>query len=383
MLRLDVIFTAKDAEIMTYIHERDEWPRFKWDEQALVTGLAGIRHQQGRLVGRMESLGFGLRSDAVLDTMTIDVIKTSEIEGEKLPGDQVRSSIAKRLGMDIAGLVRSDRNVDGVVDMLLDATQKFKSPLTEDRLYSWHSSLFPGGRSGMNKILTGAWRDGSLGPMQVVSGPIGMERVHFEAPDAKRLPAEMRAFTRWFEDRSLNLDPVMRAGVAHLWFVTIHPFEDGNGRIARAVADLALTRSDQSAQRFYSMSAQIRVERSKYYDLLEKTQKGGLDITEWLDWFLACLGRALTGSEKTLANVLRKARFWESYGRETLNARQKAMMNRLLDGFEGKLTTSKWAALAKCSQDTALRDIDDLLTRRILTKDSAGGRSTAYLLNKA
>ena len=365
---------------MRYIHEQDDWPHFTWDETQLATALADIRNRQGRMVGRMESLGFKLRSDAILDTLTVDVIKSSEIEGEKLPGDQVRSSVARRLGMDIAGLVNSDRNVDGVVDMMIDATQKYKDALSKERLFSWHSSLFPSGRSGMKKIAVGAWRDGTSGPMQVVSGPIGRERVHFEAPDASLLDAEMSRFIRWFEDKSVQIDPVIRAGIAHLWFVTIHPFEDGNGRIARAVADLALTRSDQTAQRFYSMSAQIRVERNRYYDTLETTQKGGLDITPWLDWFLACLGRALDLADKTLGSVLKKARFWEQNSNEILNSRQKKLLNKMLDGFDGKLTSSKWAALAKCSQDTALRDIDDLLKRRILVKDGAGGRSTGYLL---
>ena len=365
---------------MRYIHEQEDWPHFTWDETQLATALAEIRNRQGRMVGRMESLGFKLRSDAILDTLTVDVIKTSEIEGEKLPGDQVRSSVARRLGMDIAGLVNSDRNVDGVVDMMIDASQKYQALLNKERLFSWHSSLFPSGRSGLKKIAVGAWRDGTSGPMQVVSGPIGRERVHFQAPDAAKLNAEMSRFLRWFEDKSLVIDPVIRAAVAHLWFVTIHPFEDGNGRIARAIADLALARSDKTAQRFYSMSAQIRVERNKYYDMLETTQKGGLDITPWLDWFLACLGRALDLSEKTLGFVLKKARFWEQNSDAVFNSRQKMLLNKMLDGFDGKLTSSKWAALAKCSQDTALRDIDDLLKRQILTKDSAGGRSTAYLL---
>ena len=365
---------------MCYIHEQEDWPHFTWDETQLAPALAEIRNRQGRMVGRMESLGFKLRSDAILDTLTIDVIKTSEIEGEKLPGDQVRSSVARRLGMDIAGLVNSDRNVDGVVDMMIDATQKYQALLNKERLFSWHSSLFPSGRSGLKKIAVGAWRDGTSGPMQVVSGPIGRERVHFEAPDAAKLNAEMSRFLRWFEDKNLVIDPVVRAAVAHLWFVTIHPFEDGNGRLARAVADLALARSDHTAQRFYSMSAQIRVERNKYYDMLETTQKGGLDITRWLDWFLACLGRALDLAEKTLGFVLKKARFWEQNSDAVFNPRQKMLLNKMLDGFDGKLTSSKWAALAKCSQDTALRDIDDLLRRQILAKDGAGGRSTGYLL---
>ena len=368
---------------MEYVHEKEDWPNFTWDQTALADALADVRNRQGRLVGRMEALGFHNQSEAVLKTLTQDVIKTSEIEGERLADDQVRSSLARRLGMDIAGLVASDRNVDGVVEMMLDATQKFAAPLNEERLFSWHSSLFPTARSGLKRIVTGAWRTAETGPMQVVSGPIGRERVHFEAPAAERLPAEMRRFFDWFEDPALAIDPVMKAGVAHFWFVTVHPFEDGNGRIARAVADLALARSDQTKQRFYSMSSQIRIERNAYYSTLEACQKGGLDITHWLDWFLACLGRAIGNSAAMLETVLAKARFWEQHADAGFNDRQKIMLTRMLDGFEGKLTSSKWAILAKCSQDTALRDIDDLLRRQILVKEEAGGRSTSYLLAPA
>jgi Fic family protein len=366
---------------MNYVHQEADWPNFTWDQTHLADALAHVRNMQGRLVGRMEALGFHNQGEAVLKTLTQDVIKSSEIEGERLADDQVRSSIARRLGMDIAGLVASDRNVDGVVDMMLDATQNYAAPLNEERLFSWHSSLFPTARSGLSKIVTGAWRTAATGPMQVVSGPIGRERVHFEAPHADLLPEETRRFFGWFENPALKLDPVMKAGVAHFWFVTIHPFEDGNGRIARAVADLALARSDQTKQRFYSMSSQIRIERKAYYDTLEACQKGNLDITEWLDWFLACLGRSIAGSAVMLATVLNKARFWEQHAAANFNDRQKLMLNRLLDGFEGKLTSSKWAMLAKCSQDTALRDIDDLIRRAVLTKEEAGGRSTSYVLS--
>jgi Fic family protein len=367
---------------MDYIHQENDWPNFTWDQTALADALADVRNRQGRLVGRMEALGFQNQREAVLKTLTQDVIKTSEIEGERLADDQVRSSIARRLGMDIAGLVASDRNVDGIVEMMLDATQNYSAPLTEERLFSWHSSLFPTARSGMNKIVTGAWRTAATGPMQVVSGPIGRERVHFEAPHADMLPKEMRRFFGWFENPALKLDPVMKAAVAHFWFVTVHPFEDGNGRIARAVADLALARSDQTKQRFYSMSSQIRIERKAYYDTLEACQKGSLNITEWLDWFLACLGRSIEGSALMLETVLRKARFWEMHAQANFNERQTMMLNRLFDGFEGKLTSSKWAMLAKCSQDTALRDIDDLLRRRILERGEAGGRSASYDIGK-
>ena len=362
-----------------YIHELADWPNFGWEQKKLAAPLAALRHRQGRLIGRMESLGFSLRAEAVLQTLTLEVLKSSEIEGEILDPDQVRSSIARRLGMDIGGLTPADRNVEGVVEMMLDATQNYSSPLTEERLFGWHASLFPTGYSGMSKITVGRWRDESRGPMRVVSNALGRERVHFEAPAAKQLRKEMAAFLKWFNGPD-ETDPVLRAGVAHLWFVTIHPFADGNGRIARAIADMALARSEQSVQRFYSMSAQIRAERKAYYDILEKTQKNGLDVTEWLEWFLGCLDRAFDGPEATLAGVLRKARFWDVHRSAPLNDRQREMVNKLLNGFEGKLTSSKWAKLTKCSQDTALRDIIDLVDRGILSKDPGGGRSTSYSL---
>src|SRR5690606_16317271 len=327
----------------------------------------------------MEGLGFDLRSEATLQTMTEEVMKSSEIEGEILDRDQVRSSIARRLGMDIGGLVPADRDVEGVVEMMLDATQKYDQELTDERLFGWHAALFPTGRSGMHRIAVGAWRDDSSGPMQVISGPIGRERVHYEAPKAARVAGDMKAFLDWFNEEQ-GIDPVLKAGVSHLWFVTIHPFDDGNGRIARAIADMQLARSEQSPQRFYSMSAQIRQERKAYYEILERTQKGDLDITEWLTWFLACLSGAFDGAEAILAGVLGKARFWEKYATVQFNDRQRDMLNRLLDGFEGKLTSSKWAKIEKCSQDTALRDITDLLERGVLVKDEGGGRSTSYSL---
>jgi Fic family protein len=365
---------------MPYIHELSNWPKFEWDQKALAERLATVRHRQGRLIGRMEGLGFSLRSEAVLQTLTQDVLKSSEIEGEKLDHDQVRSSIARRLGLDIGGLTPADRDVEGIVEMMLDATQKYDRPLTAERLFGWHAAMFPTGRSGMTKIKVGTWRDDNSGPMQVVSGPIGRERVHYEAPPTARVDREMRAFLAWFNGEA-GIDPVLKAGVAHLWFVTIHPFEDGNGRIARAIADMVLARSEQTAQRFYSMSAQIRQERKAYYDLLEATQKrDDLDITPWLKWFLACLGRAFDRADSVLADVFRKARFWEKHTSAAFNTRQRDMLNRLLNGFEGKLTSSKWAALEKCSQDTAARDIDDLVKRGILARDAAGGRSTSYSL---
>lgn len=363
----------------TYIHDLRGWPDFRWDEGVLAQRLALVRHRQGRLIGRMEALGFDLRAEAVLTTLTEDVLKSSEIEGEILDKEQVRSSIARRLGMDIGALAPADRHVEGVVEMMLDATQKYAEPLTDERLFAWHAALFPTGRSGMTKIIVGAWRGENSGPMQVVSGPIGRERVHYEAPPAGRLSAEMAAFLNWFGEEA-RLDPVLKTAVAHLWFVTIHPFEDGNGRIARAIADMALARSEQSPQRFYSMSAQIRVERNAYYDVLEATQKGDLDITAWLEWFLACLDRAIEGAEDMLSGVLHKARFWEAIKDQPLNARQRMVINRMLDGFEGKLTSSKWAKLTKASPDTALRDITDLVERGVLVRDRAGGRSTSYSL---
>jgi Fic family protein len=360
-----------------YIHELPQWPYFKWAQERLAKQLAAVRHRQGRLIGRMHGLGFPLQEEAVLKTLTEEVLKSSEIEGEILDRDQVRSSIARRLGMDIAGLPAADRNVEGIVDMMLDATQRYKLPLTEERLFGWHAALFPTGHSGISKITVGAWRNDKSGPMQVISGPYGKEKVHYEAPAAGRLDGEMKSFLAWFNGNE-DVDPVIKAAIAHLWFVTIHPFDDGNGRIARAIADMALARSEDSPQRFYSMSAQIRIERKAYYDILEATQKADHDITAWLEWFLSCLDRAFEGAELTLAAVLRKAEFWKKHEAAQLNARQRNMLNRLLDGFEGKLTNAKWALIEKCSPDTALRDINDLLDQGILARDPGGGRSTSY-----
>jgi len=362
-----------------YIYELKDWPRFHWNTERLAEPLASLRHRQGRLIGHMEALGFNLQQEAVLQTLTADVLKSSEIEGEKLDAEQVRSSIARRLGMDVGGLKPADSNIEGVVEMMLDATRRYDEPLTDERLFAWHAALFPTGRSGMRKIRVGAWRDESADPMQVVSGPIGKERVHFEAQKADRLEGEMKAFLDWFESDS-SVDAVLKAGLAHLWFVTIHPFEDGNGRTARAIADMALARSENSPQRFYSMSAQIRQERNAYYDILEETQKRTMDITPWIEWFLGCLGRAIDGAQTTLGAVLDKARFWERVQGIPLNDRQRLVLNRLLDGFEGKLTTSKYAKLAKCSPDTALRDILPLMQRGILVRNPEGGRSTSYVL---
>ena len=362
---------------MTYIHEREDWPEFRWDDARLATKLAHVRHRQGRLIGHMEALGLPLREEAMLHTLTEDVVKSSAIEGEELDQNQVRSSIARRLGMDIAGLVPAERDVEGVVEMMLDATQRYDQSLDPERLYGWHAALFPTGRSGMTKIIVGGWRDKNSGPMQVVSGPMGRERVHYEAPTADRLDDEIASFLEWFETGEA-IDPVLKAGLAHLWFVTIHPFEDGNGRIARAIADLALARSEGTAQRFYSMSSQIQAERNAYYGMLEQTQKGELEVTRWLEWFLDCLDRAFDRAEGTLSAVTTKARFWNWIKEQPISERQQKVLNRLMDGFEGKLTSSKWAKLAKCSQDTAARDIDDLVQRGILIKGEAGGRSTSY-----
>jgi Fic family protein len=362
-----------------YAWNQPGWPALTWDDQGLSTLLAVVSRQQGRLLGRMEALGFDLRDEAHLHTLTEDVVKSSEIEGEDLDRDQVRSSIARRLGLDVDGLAATSRDVEGVVEMMLDATGAFDKPLTAERLCAWHASLFPTGRSGMRRIAAGEWRDDRTGPMQVVSGPVGREKIHYEAPPAKRLPKEMERFLSWFESPG-DIDPLLAAGLAHLWFVTIHPFEDGNGRIARAIADMALSRSESSRRRFYSMSAQIGRERKDYYEVLEATQKGSLDVTRWQTWFLNCLSRAIEGAHTTLGSVLGKARFWERFATEPLNARQIAILNRLLDGIEGKLTTSQWAKMAECSQDTAYRDIVDLVQRGALQKDPGGGRSTSYSL---
>jgi Fic family protein len=362
-----------------YVWENDGWPSLQWKDRQLSGLLAHVSREQGRLLGRMEGLGFELRSEAHLQTLTEDVVKSSEIEGENLDSAQVRSSIARRLGMDVGGIIPADRNIDGIVEMMLDATGNYLKPLDEERLLGWHAALFPTGRSGMHRITVGNWRNDQQGPMQVLSGPFGRETVHYEAPPAERLPQEMDKFLKWFAEPG-NIDPLIAAGLAHLWFVTIHPFEDGNGRIARAIADMALARSEQTGQRFYSMSAQIRRERDDYYKVLEQTQKGTLDVTGWQEWFLNCLGSAIQGAESTLSAVMDKARFWQRFATEPFNERQLKVLNKLMDGFDGKLTSSKWAKIAKCSQDTAYRDILDLIERGVLQKDPGAGRSTSYSL---
>jgi Fic family protein len=362
-----------------YVYELNDWPNFKWDKERIVQRLARVRHEQGRLIGQLETLGFSLQQEAVLATLTEDVIKSSEIEGEYLDLAQVRSSVARRLGMDVGGLKAADRHVEGVVEMMIDATRRYEQPLTEDRLFGWQASLFPGGHSGLRKIKIGAWRDDRQGPMQVVSGPEGRERVHYEAPPASRIPHEMNRFLDWY-NKGTDEDLVLKAGLAHLWFVTLHPFEDGNGRIARAIGDMTLARSEKSPQRFYSFSAQIMMGRNAYYEILEQTQKGTMDVSSWMEWFLSTLGHAIQGAQTTLSGVLSKARFWKAVEGILLNARQRSVIVRLLEGFEGKLTTSKWAKLTKSSQDTALRDILNLVEKGVLLKNPEGGRSTSYML---
>lgn len=366
----------------TYIWQADEWPNWRYDLAALAGPLAEVSRAQGLLIGRLSDVGMALRDQASLSALTEDVVKTSEIEGEQLNLESVRSSIARRLGVDIGALAPVDRHVEGVVEMVLDATANCNAPVARERLFAWHAALFPTGYSGLSKIRVGAWRDDAGGPMQVVSGPLGRQRVHFEAPPADRLEAETSRFLEWV-NAATGEPPLIKAGLAHLWFVTLHPFDDGNGRIARAIGDLLLARADGSPQRFYSLSAQIQRERKAYYDTLERTQKGTLDVTAWLAWFLDTLHRAVDQAQHTLDAVLAKARFWQRFGDTPMSERQVKLLNRMLDGFEGKLTTSKWAVMAKCSPDTALRDINELLAHGVLRKAAAGGRSTHYELNES
>ena len=363
-----------------YIHELESWSNFTWRLDQLILPLSEVHFLQGRILGKMEALGFSLQKEAFLETLTLDVLKTSEIEGECLNAEQVRSSIARQLGLEIAGSVPSDRHVDGVVEMMLDATQNFSDPLTPDRLFNWHSALFPTGRSGMYPISVGQWRTDKKGPMQVVSGAFGKEKIHFQAPDSYKIEPEMALFLEWFNTNN-TLDSVIKAGVAHLWLLTIHPFDDGNGRIARAVTDLLMARSDTSTQRFYSLSAQIQLDRNAYYTILEKTQKGNLDLTEWLQWFLETLIKALKATDTLLKRVLLKGEFWQKNSLISLSDRQKRMLNKILDGFDGHLSSDKWAKISKCSKDTAIRDLNDLLSKNILQKDEAGGRSTRYRMS--
>lgn len=362
-----------------YIHQHKDWPAFSWDNGVLIPYIGKVRDLQGRLIGRMESLGFELREEAVLETLTEDVVKSSAIEGEFLNPDEVRSSIARRLGIEISGLQEASRYVDGVVEMMLDATQAYDTPLSKDRLFGWHSALFPTGRSGMYKISVGNWRTDSQGPMQVVSGPMGREKIHFTAPEASRLDFEMNRFLDWYNSDS-EIEPVLKSATAHLWFVSIHPFDDGNGRIARAIADSLLARADRTSQRFYSMSAQIMRSKKEYYTILESTQKGSLDISQWLVWYIECLIEAIVNTEETLSKVLLKARFWEAHRNTQLSERQIKVINMMLGDFVGKLHSSKWAKITKVHRDTALRDIQDLIEKGILSESDEGGRSTNYIL---
>jgi Fic family protein len=363
-----------------YIWQSSDWPNWRFDLAALAGPMAEVSRAQGLLMGRMTDVGMGLRDQASLAALTEDVVKTSAIEGEQLNVESVRSSIARRLGVDIGALAPVDRHIEGVVEMVLDATANCHAPMTKARLFGWHAALFPTGYAGLSRIKVGGWRDDASGPMQVVSGPMGRQRVHFEAPPADRLDNEANRFLDWLNAAS-NEPPLLKAGLGHLWLVTLHPFDDGNGRIARAIGDVLLARADGSPQRFYSLSAQIQRERKAYYDILERTQKQSMDVTEWLAWFLGTLHRAVNQAQDTLDAVLTKARFWQRWATTPLNGRQVKLLNKLLDGFEGKLTSSKWAATAKCSPDTALRDINDLLTRGVLRRSDAGGRSTSYELN--
>lgn len=376
--RICCIFTAESTVNAMWIHKYKTWPNFTWNAKTLSEKLAAVRHRQGRLLGRMEGLSFDLRREASLETLTSDVVKSSAIEGETLNPDEVRSSIDRRLGLDVAGLIPASRNVEGIVEMMLDAIQRFAEPLSKDRLFGWHAALFPTGRSGMQKITVGNWRTSESGPMQVVSGYAGREKVHFEAPSAEHLEKEMEKLLLWFEKKP-DLDAVLKAGIAHLWFVTIHPFEEGNGRIARAIGDMAMARADGTTDRFYSISAQIERERKAYYECLEQQQRSGTDITHWLSWFLDCLDNALTSAETTLSKVLFKAEVWKKINQAPINDRQRTVINRMLeDDFEGFMNTSKYAKLAKCSNDTALRDIQDLVARDVFLQNEGGGRNTSY-----
>lgn len=358
-----------------YIHEQKNWPKFTWDAEIITKILGSVRHRQGQILGQMQALGFRIQEETMLKALTMDVIKSSEIEGELLNPEQVRSSIARRLGIEIAGALAAERNIDGIVEMMLDATQRYETPLTDERLFDWHAALFPTGRSGMYKIKTAVWRDDV---MQVTSGPMGKEIVHFEAPPASKVPSEMNVFLNWIEKYS-DIDEVLKAGLAHLWFVTIHPFDDGNGRIARAITDMLLARADKSSQRFYSMSAQIQSDRNKYYDILESTQKGNLDITEWLTWFLDCLMRSMEQTEEIIKKTMVRAKFWETNKETLFNARQQKILQLLLDDFFGTLKVSKYAKINKTSTDTALRDLQDLVRKEVL-EQIGSGRSTSYKL---
>lgn len=359
-----------------YIYQYENWHHFTWDELEIQVILCKVRHLQGKIFGQMNALGFSEKEEALLSNLTTDVLKSSEIEGERLDYEQVRSSIARKLGIEYAGMVYPNRDVEGVVEMMLDASQNYKEQLDEERLFGWHSALFPTGRSGMYKIEVGTYRSGV---MQVVSGAMGKEKVHYEAPPPQDMKKQMDVFLNWLNTEK-KTDDVLKAAIAHFWFIIIHPFDDGNGRIARAISDLLLARSDNSSLRFYSLSSQMLTERKMYYATLKKVQHSNGDITEWLVWFLGCLYRALETTQTTMQKVLNKADFWDKHHDTLLNSRQRLMLNKLLDGFDGKLKSSKWAKIAKCSPDTALRDIKDLIEKGILKQEASGGRSTNYEL---
>lgn len=378
MRRIIRIFTANQNKMAKYIYEYSNWPNFTWNEKEIQVLLGNVRHLQGKLIGKISTLGFSLKNETMLSALTLEVLKSSEIEGEILNYEQVRSSIARKLGLDYAGMVYSDRYVDGVVEMMLDATQNYVQTLDDERLFGWQAALFPTGRSGMRKINTASYRTDE---MQIVSGPLGNEKIHFQAPPPSQVKSEMNEFLNWI-NRDAEIDAVIKSAIAHFWFIIIHPFDDGNGRIARAISDLLLARSDNSSQRFYSLSNQILQERKKYYEILQKVQHNDGDITEWINWFLNCLYRAIESSETAIENVLHKTEFWDKHKNTELNSRQRLMINKLFDGFEGKLKSSNWAKITKCSSDTALRDIKDLIRKNILRQETSGGRSTNYELNE-
>ncbi len=363
-----------------YLHHHKDWPSFKWDNNTLLPYVSKVRNLQGRLIGKMEGIGFELRDEAVLETLTEDIVRSSEIEGELLNPAEVRSSVARRLGMEISGLPNASRDVEGVVEMMLDATQKYEDLVTKERICGWHAALFPTGRSGIHKITVGEWRNDAHGPMQIVSGPMGREKVHYIAPEALRLEEEMNRFLDWF-NKDKSMEPVVKSGIAHLWFVSIHPLDDGNGRIARTIADAQLARADRTNQRFYSMSSQIMKSKNEYYDVLESTQKGSMDVTQWLVWYFERLIAALEATDETLSNILAKAKFWELHKTTRFNERQVEMINKLQGDFVGKLSSSKWAKMTKTHRDTARRDIQDLIEKGVLSDSGEGGRSTNYLLN--
>ena len=367
---------------MTWIYENGDWPNFRWDDTRLAPRLADTRHRQGKLLGRMQGLGFTLQQEASLNTLTTDVVKSSAIEGEQLNPEQVRSSLAQKLGIDVGGFTPTSRDVEGIVEIMIDATANYDKPLTAERLFNWHAALFPTGRSGLNRITVAAWRPKSAGPMQIVSGPMGRERVHYEAVPATDVDREMSSFLKWFEGVQ-NIDPVLKAGIVHYWFEAIHPFEDGNGRLGRALADMMLARADRSKDRYYSLSSQIEAERKDYYAQLERQSRGTMDLTQWLEWFLDCLGRALEAADETLSYVLYKAKLWDRIAQHKVNDRQRLVLNRMTDGFKGHMTTSKYAKIAKCSPDTALRDLKPLIDYEILIQNPGGGRSTSYRLINA